>query len=618
MYKNKIYVLNKINNCQLTKDILKSILSGIDNIDELSDELLKLSFFNQLKLTISSSEDKLTDDNPIKIQLKLNGIVKKDNLQKKILQNIKKDKLIYFSFDLNDDSKFANELKKADSFFVRGQNDTYRIKSRKKLGSGGNGTVFLCLNSKNETFAIKIFRNPNEKRKDAFIYEANFLYKNTNNNIVKVYDIQVSNGEVLFYIMEKFHKTLEEFLELDIENKKYIPKIKRNDYFLVVNTLLDVVKELENQDLYHTDIKLENILVKIDCKNRLHKIVLADFGCLGPKIRNHDDVIGNIEFKAPEAFNIGKIDVGKHDIYSLAMIFNKIITGQRPVGENYKQIGMIDGWKDLVFVDYIISIMLEQNTLQRPSISISTKLFNFIQDLLIFDNKLFNKINKIKGEKKLRTYLNFPLYKYGTFIRGNKKFKNEKVGFNFESFKVNNEENILHIIKGVDGTNYKKNSAKIMDNPFIIDAFYDNDLKNIELYHMNSYIMILKKYQRTQSISFYNKNNIENHYDFLNQSETHDNEIFFDPRGLNGMKSSSKFIVFNSKYLPFNKRIRFILAYTAPLSQKPSKHLNGLGITDTIHYPSFLRLFFLFNDIIFPIKINKDTENYIKNEFILK
>lgn len=84
------------------------------------------------------------------------------------------------------------------------------------------------------------------------------------------------------------------------------------------------------------------------------------------------------------------------------------------------------------------------------------------------------------------------------------------------------------------------------------------------------------------------------------------------------MKSSSKFIVFNSKYLPFNKRIRFILAYTAPLSQKPSKHLNGLGITDTIHYPSFLRLFFLFNDIIFPIKINKDTENYIKNEFILK
>lgn len=44
MYKNKIYVLNKINNCQLTKDILKSILSGIDNIDELSDELLKLSF----------------------------------------------------------------------------------------------------------------------------------------------------------------------------------------------------------------------------------------------------------------------------------------------------------------------------------------------------------------------------------------------------------------------------------------------------------------------------------------------------------------------------------------------------------------------------------------------
>lgn len=71
--------------------------------------------------------------------------------------------------------------------------------------------------------------------------------------------------------------------------------------------------------------------------------------------------------------------------------------------------------------------MLEQNTLQRPSISISTKLFNFIQDLLIFDNKLFNKINKIKGEKKLRTYLNFPLYKYGTFIRGNKNLKMKKL-----------------------------------------------------------------------------------------------------------------------------------------------------------------------------------------------
>lgn len=53
------------------------------------------------------------------------------------------------------------------------------------------------------------------------------------------------------------------------------------------------------------------------------------------------------------------------------------------------------------------------------------------------------------------------------------------------------------------------------------------------------------------------------------------------------------------------------------MSQQPSKYLNKSGITDTIYYPSFLRLYFVFDNRIFPVVIIEDTAKHIKNELKL-
>lgn len=626
MYISKIHRSNTTS-CQKTNEILKIIYTGISNIDSLTNENNKEIYYNELKSTISSCEDKLSEKNPIKIELVLQKILKSrkkqdheshsefyeiEKIPTSYLKKIRTNKCLYFSFELNDLKKLEKELDKENLFFVRSSKDIYTI--IEKIGNGGNGDVFLSQNSHGRSFAIKIFRNASQKRKDSFIKEANFLLVNNNNNIVKVYDIQTSSNEVLFYVMERFEQNLEEYLGLDIENKDYKPKIKKSDYLMVLEVLLNVVKDLESQGLYHTDIKLENILVNSNSKGNIFRIVLADFGCLGPKIRKSDDVVGNIEFKAPEAFGVGEIDVSKHDIYSLGMIFNKMITGERPVGENYKQIGMINNWKDLVFIDYIISFMLEQKTSNRPCINDSIKLFNLFQDLLKFDSEKFNKVNKINGSEKIKIYLDFPLS--NCVVVNDLRFKN-KFGFNIESLKTKIGKNLLHIVEGHDATNYKNNCLKIMDCPFILESFYDENIECIKLYHMGSFIMILKKYEKTESISFYNKDNIKRDYNFFNDQKAHDNEIFFDPNGLNGVKSCNKFIVFNSKYLPLNCRIKFILGYNRPILSNPSKELIKNGITVPKYYDGNFHLYFLFNDVVFPLNVTSETIKIIKRELKL-
>lgn len=631
MYTSKIHQTNTTT-CQKTNEILKIISTGISKIDSLDNEHNKEIYYNELKSTISSCEDKLSEKNPIKIELILQKILKSrkkqdyeshsefyetEKIPASYLKKIRANKCLYFSFESNDLKKLEKELDKENLFFVRSSIDIYTISE--KIGNGGNGDVFLSHNSHGKSFAIKIFRNANQKRKNSFIQEANFLLNNKNNNIVKVYDIQTSSDEVLFYVMERLEQTLEKYLGLDIEVKNYSPKIKRADYLIILNILLNVIEDLESQGLYHTDIKLENILVNSNSKGNIFRIVLADFGCLGPKIRKSDDVIGNIEFKAPEAFGVGEVDVSKHDIYSLGMIFNKIITGERPAGENYKQIGMINNWKDLVFIDYIISHMLEQNTSTRPSIATSVKLFNFFQDLLLFEDAKFKKINKLNGMKHIKTYVDFEQINYCDYIINGKKIKNNKFGFNVDIRTINDDTNIVHLIRGIDGTNYKKNSAKLNNFPFIINSFYGDDIKDIDLYHMGNSLMILKDYKKTQTISFYNKKNIKKHYGLLADEKIYDNEIFYDNSGINSLRSCNKFIVFNSKHLKENFRVKFILGYFNPIDIKTlKKHIN-INLSDgNNHSPSVLRLYFLFNNILFPLRITNNNIEKIKRELFLE
>lgn len=609
MYKNKINITET--KCQFINKILSLIKLGIDDLDKLDEKDKGREYFLELKETFFEKKDKMSLKNPIKILMKNANVLKNNRIEKKHILNIRDNKYIHFSFDLKDNKILDKELKKPELFFLKSDENLYFLKE--KIDSGGNGIVFSCNDLSKKHFAVKIFKGVSPLRKKSFIDEAKFLFENDQENIIKVLDFCLLDNNVLFYVMELFDSSLNKYLKFNDENKF---KLSVKEYYIIIDSMLGAIQYLESKELFHTDIKLDNILVKKGEDKKIEKIVLADFGCIGPNIREstEDNPVGNIEFKAPEAFNMGEINVNRHDIYSLGLVFNKILTGVRPSGSNYKKVSDIKGWENYHFFDYIISIMIEQNEYYRQSINEIIELFNFYKEILFFKKNNFYKFKKIEGKRYIKFYLDFIFNKYGDFSVHNKKFK-DKFGFELNFLKFEDKNKKLCIIKGQDVTNYKENHFKIIENPLALYSFYDNDIINIEFYHMESSVLIKKIYSQKETISFYNKENVKTNYLFSPLIRPYDNDIFYD--SVKGTNTATEFIVFNLRLLKQNKNKKFILAYNRPFQEKSIKVSMNIERADIQSFPSSFKLYFLFDNKLFPIKMNNNFLNYIKNELKL-
>lgn len=160
-----------------------------------------------------------------------------------------------------------------DSKYV-GKQGTYIVLKEKKLGQGGQGSVYECYEEKKTDikFAIKICKTKkigDEQAKIRFTNEVSALKKLQTNKIVSIIDTNTED-EKLWYIMPLLQKS-PDFYKDGIELNTKIE-------FLI--ELGEIIKELHQEDYSHRDIKPENLLY--NGKN----LILSDFGLVF-----HEDLI---------------------------------------------------------------------------------------------------------------------------------------------------------------------------------------------------------------------------------------------------------------------------------------------------------------------------------------
>ncbi len=219
---------------------------------------------------------------------------------------------------------------------------------------GGNSNVFLLVDSQeNAEYVIKISKYD---IKDKYI-QANFwdriarfereisalnLAKTSGFDFVVqiMFDanIQIGNKVFRYFVMEKADADLTEFLknnELAIQQR-----------FLICTEILNGIKELHSKDIYHRDIKPDNILF-IDGTWKISDLGLVGFREDDFKSNEIGQKIGPANWMSPEAFNkmynegIGvqnkfNFDCNldeKSDIYQLGKLFWFIFQGNIPDGQ---------------------------------------------------------------------------------------------------------------------------------------------------------------------------------------------------------------------------------------------------------------------------------------------
>ncbi len=212
---------------------------------------------------------------------------------------------------------------------------SYEVQER--IGEGGNGAVYECINARGDIYAIKFLKHTSKKTRLRFSREISLMQKVSHPHIIRYIDhgtIEVVDKnknvcEFPFVIMEKADGNLVDFLKKN-------GTIKYQEYAGQFRGLCEALKELHKHAI-HRDIKPENILIKGETW------VLSDFGLCkfldsteNKELTRINEKIGPAFWMSPEAitsFYFEKDLIGTYsDVFQMCAVFLFVLTQNYPGG----------------------------------------------------------------------------------------------------------------------------------------------------------------------------------------------------------------------------------------------------------------------------------------------
>ncbi|MFN8652731.1 MAG: serine/threonine-protein kinase [Gemmatimonadales bacterium] len=222
--------------------------------------------------------------------------------------------------------------------------DRYHI--QKKLGEGGMGQVYLAEHVKmGRRCAIKIMSPAMMKDPDAisrFNREAANASRIGHPNVCAIYDFGETPDGLIYLAMEFIEGRS---LNAILEESQALPLARAAS---IITQCADALQVAHDLGIVHRDLKPDNIMV-ITQRGKdtvkvvdfgIAKAVGADGGGGAQKVTKTGFVVGTPEYMSPEQLSGDPVD-GRSDLYSLALVFYRMLTGGTPFPADTQQETMI-------------------------------------------------------------------------------------------------------------------------------------------------------------------------------------------------------------------------------------------------------------------------------------
>src|SRR5437773_8560758 len=215
----------------------------------------------------------------------------------------------------------------------------------KKLGEGGMGQVYLAEHVKmGRRSAIKVMNPSMVHDPDAvarFNREAANASRITHPNVCAVYDFGETPDGLIYLAMEFIEgEPLTDILERDgaLETARAVH---------IFQQVADALQAAHDLGIVHRDLKPDNIMISRGKSGR-DVVKVVDFGIAkavggddaGQKVTKTGLVVGTPEFMSPEQLSGDRVD-GRSDLYALALVFFRMLTGKLPFEASTSQETMI-------------------------------------------------------------------------------------------------------------------------------------------------------------------------------------------------------------------------------------------------------------------------------------
>lgn len=203
----------------------------------------------------------------------------------------------------------------------------YRVVSR--IGVGGVGEVYIAEDPENkQTVAVKQLKADVDDPLlfQRFRLEYDLLSRLDHPSVARVYTFY--EGQRPFFTMEhilgqNFKDAFFERFATGVKNTEALQQLIKPVY-----QLLEVLEYLHVNKVIHRDLKPENVMVQQDGSLKLLDFGVSRFLENDLQLTQNYEVIGTVEYMAPEMFSDQAYD-HRIDLYSLGVMLYRVFTGRR-------------------------------------------------------------------------------------------------------------------------------------------------------------------------------------------------------------------------------------------------------------------------------------------------
>ena len=202
-----------------------------------------------------------------------------------------------------------------------------RYELRRLIGKGGMANVYEAYDPNfHRVVAVKVFKREDEEMLRRFIREAQVMAGLHHPHLVEVYDTGecMLDGVMRYYIVMPM--LTGGTLRLRIRRSPLsLPEVCR-----CLGDIAGALDYIHHEGIVHRDIKASNVLLNDEGRCYLTDFGIARITSDATQLTSTGNVLGTVDYVAPELFEVHRRADARSDLYSLGVLLYEMVTGRLP------------------------------------------------------------------------------------------------------------------------------------------------------------------------------------------------------------------------------------------------------------------------------------------------